>query len=159
VVPSFAAKLGRPDEDFDLMGYPIPAGTIVSTQAWSMHRNASVFANPDAFLPQRWLDSYSSSDQLVKMHQHLIAFGIGVRVCGGQNLAQVIMRIVLATICRNFTIAASSDTNEKSMEIRDSFVRRYSYYRMTSGFTDVVDTQVIFPAAMQCNLIFKPRQS
>ncbi|TEB32169.1 cytochrome P450 11B1 [Coprinellus micaceus] len=139
VVPSFAAKLGRPDEDFDLMGYPIPAGTIVSTQAWSMHRNASVFANPDAFLPERWLDSYSSSDQLVKMHQHLIAFGIGVRVCGGQNLAQVIMRIVLATICRNFTIAASSDTNEKSMEIRDSFV--------------------IFPAAMQCNLIFKPRQS
>ena len=94
VVPSFAAKLGRPEEDFDLMGYPIPAGTTVSTQAWSMHRNANVFPNPDAFLPERWLPSHSSPDQLAKMHQHLIAFGTGVRVCGGQNLAQVIMRVV-----------------------------------------------------------------
>ncbi|KAF6751527.1 cytochrome P450 [Ephemerocybe angulata] len=132
VVPSF-------DEDFDLMGYPVPAGTIVSTQAWSMHRNPSVFPTPETFLPDRWLESSSSPEQLSQMHQHLIAFGTGVRVCGGQNLAQVMMKIVLATICRNFTLASPPETNEKSMEIRDSFV--------------------IFPAAMQCKLIFKPRQS
>ncbi|KAJ2931049.1 hypothetical protein H1R20_g6052, partial [Candolleomyces eurysporus] len=138
VVPSDSSKLGQHDEDFDLMGYPIPAGTIVSTQAWSMHRNPNVFHDPNTFLPERWLESSATADQLFQMHQHLIAFGIGVRVCGGQNLAQMMMRIVLATICRNFTIVSPQETTVQSMEIKDSFV--------------------IFPAAMKCNLIFQPRQ-
>lgn len=123
VVPSFSEKLGSPDGDFDLMGYPVPAGTIVATQAWSMHRIASVFTAPDSFSPERWLESSTKPDQLVKMHQYLISFGTGSRVCGGQNLAQVIMRVVLSTICRNFTIITPPETNEKSMEMKDSFVR------------------------------------
>ena len=37
------------------MGYAVPAGTVVSTQAWSMHRDANVFPSPETFLPERWL--------------------------------------------------------------------------------------------------------
>ena len=126
VVPSASGRMGEHDDDFDLMGYPIPAGTIVSTQAWSMHRNPNVFNDPNTFLPERWLESSATADQLFQMHQHLIAFGIGVRVCGGQNLAQMIMRIVLATICRNFTIVSPQETTAQSMEIKDSFVRTFA---------------------------------
>lgn len=43
------------DEYFDLMGFALPPGTIVSTQAWSMHRDADIFPSPETFLPERWL--------------------------------------------------------------------------------------------------------
>ena len=45
----------KADESFDLMGYALPPGTIVSTQSWSMHRSREVFPSPETFLPDRWL--------------------------------------------------------------------------------------------------------
>lgn len=57
------------------------------------------------------------------MEQHLIPFGAGPRVCGGQNLAQIVLRIAIATILSNFDIVArAAETNERTMEIRDAFV-------------------------------------
>ncbi|TFK24714.1 cytochrome P450 11B1 [Coprinopsis marcescibilis] len=138
VVPSASAKFSHQVEDFDLMGYGLPAGTIVSTQAWSMHRNPKVFSSPESFIPERWLESSTTPDLLFQMNQHMMAFGTGTRVCGGQNLAQIMLRIVVAVVVRNFNITAPPETNEASMEIKDSFV--------------------IFPAAMECKLIFKARQ-
>jgi cytochrome P450 len=102
------------------MGYALPPGTVVSTQAWSMHRDPSVFPSPDTFLPERWLES--SLDDLVNMNQHMMPFGTGTRVCGGQNLAQVMLRVAIAAVIKNFNIAAPAETNERSMEIKDSFV-------------------------------------
>ena len=56
VVPSRAGgSVSGLDEDFDMMGYALPPGTVVSTQAWSMHRDAKVFPSPETFLPERWL--------------------------------------------------------------------------------------------------------
>lgn len=57
------------------------------------------------------------------MEQHFVPFGVGSRVCGGQNLAQIVLRIVIATVARNFDIVArAAETNERTMEIRDAFV-------------------------------------
>ncbi|KAG6868113.1 hypothetical protein C0993_007491 [Termitomyces sp. T159_Od127] len=138
VVPASTSKNGISDGLFDLMGYEVPAGTVVATQAWSMHRDASLFASPGTFLPERWLETTNSPETLARMSYHMIPFGTGSRVCGGQNFAQAMMKIVVATMVRNFDVAAPPETNERSMEIRDSFV--------------------IFPAAMECKLVFTPRQ-
>jgi cytochrome P450 len=43
------------------MGYALPPGTIVATQAWSMHRDPEIFPSPETFLPERWL-SVDDSD-------------------------------------------------------------------------------------------------
>lgn len=40
----------------------------------------------------------------------------------GQNLAQVMLRVVVASIVRNFDIVAAAQTTEKTMEMKDSFV-------------------------------------
>ena len=51
------------------MGYALPPGTVVGTQAWSMHRNADVFPRPDTFLPERWLavdGSEAEEERLLK---------------------------------------------------------------------------------------------
>ncbi|KAG6888517.1 hypothetical protein C0995_007760 [Termitomyces sp. Mi166 len=138
VVPASTSKSEVADGLFDLMGYGVPAGTIVATQAWSMHRDASVFASPGTFLPERWLETTNSRETLARMSYHMIPFGTGSRVCGGQNFAQAMMKIVVAAMVRNFDVVAPPETNERSMDIRDSFV--------------------IFPAAMECKLIFTPRQ-
>lgn len=58
-----------------------------------------------------------------RMAQHMMAFGVGSRMCGGQNLANMMLKLVVATVVRNFNISAlASETNERSMEIRDAFV-------------------------------------
>ncbi|KAF5369696.1 hypothetical protein D9615_010147 [Tricholomella constricta] len=145
IVPTSTSKNGASDEIFDLMGYGVPPGTIVSTQAWSMHRDASVFSSPDTFLPDRWLPNVNSAETLARMSYHMIPFGTGSRVCGGQSLAQAMMKIAVAAVVRNFDIVAPPGTNERSMDIRDSFV-------------STLTLSVIFPAAMECKLIFNPRQ-
>jgi cytochrome P450 len=63
-------------------GYFIPGGTIVSAQAWSVHRlNEDVFPNGDKFLPERWLDQKRS----LEMNRLFFAFGPGVRGCTGRQ--------------------------------------------------------------------------
>lgn len=57
------------------------------------------------------------------MNQNLIAFGIGTRACGGQNLAHLTIRIALVVILKNFDISADPiETNGNTMEMRDAFV-------------------------------------
>ncbi|KZT06455.1 cytochrome P450 [Laetiporus sulphureus 93-53] len=130
------------DDSFDLMGYALPPGTIVSTQSWSMHRDADVFPSPETFLPERWLpiDGIEGEEErLGRMSQYMMPFGVGTRVCGGQNLAQMMLRIVLAAIASNFDISANaSETNEMTMEMRDAFV--------------------LFPASKECKLVFTARK-
>ncbi|THH19482.1 hypothetical protein EW146_g1686 [Bondarzewia mesenterica] len=138
VVPSTTAKNGLLSDAFDLMGFALPPGTIVATQGWSMHRNPALFPSPDTFLPDRWLETEDNSDVLIDMAQHMMPFGVGARVCGGQNLAQIVLRIVVAALVRNFDVVAPEETTEKSMEMKDSFV--------------------IFPASMDCRMVFNARK-
>ncbi len=61
------------------------------------------------------------------MNQQLMPFGAGTRVCGGQNLAQIVLKVLVVATMRNFNISANpSETNEKTMDIRDAFVSMIS---------------------------------
>lgn len=131
VVPSSTSKNGLPSESFDLMGYALPPGTVVATQAWSMHRDPAVFPSPLTFLPDRWL--YATDDQLAQMQAHFMPFGTGSRICGGHALAMMMMRTTVAVIARNFEIIAAEGTDEKSMEPRDSFVSSYLSFPYVRG--------------------------
>jgi cytochrome P450 len=63
-------------------GHFIPAGTIVSAQAWSVHRlNEETYRDGNQFLPERWLDNSKSLD----MNRLFFAFGLGARGCTGRQ--------------------------------------------------------------------------
>ncbi|KAJ7277735.1 cytochrome P450 [Mycena rebaudengoi] len=94
--------------NFELMGYSLPPGTVVGTQAWSMHKDPVVFPNPECFSPQRWLDGAEPWRSL--REEHLMPFGLGSRACVGQQLAHASFRIILAAIIRNFNISAGPTT-------------------------------------------------
>ena len=50
-------------------------------------------------------------------------FGVGNRICAGQNLAQIVLRATTAAIVSNFDVSANSrETNERTMEMREAFV-------------------------------------
>jgi cytochrome P450 len=94
-----------------------------------MHRDASVFLSPDTFLPDRWLDAEGqNAEELGRMSQNMMPFGTGSRVWGGQNLAQVMLKVAVAAVARNFDDVAPSETNERTMEMKDSFVSSCSHF-------------------------------
>lgn len=91
-----------------------------------MHRDPTAFPSPHSFLPERWL--HATEDQLAQMKMQFMPFGVGARICGGNALAMMMMRITVATLVRNFEVNAAEGTDEKSMDPRDSFVSIYLHF-------------------------------
>ena len=50
----FGLPRTTPSEGANFNGYFIPGGTTVSTQSYSMHRDPTIFPDPDTFKPERW---------------------------------------------------------------------------------------------------------
>jgi cytochrome P450 len=87
VVPAGGAHLAR---------HFLPGDTVVSTQAWSLHRNPVVFPDPERWDPSRW-------EQATKeMHDTIMSFGAGSRVCIGKHLARMELRLATARFFRAF---------------------------------------------------------
>ncbi|PFH57844.1 hypothetical protein XA68_14482 [Ophiocordyceps unilateralis] len=74
----------------ELAGYRLDAGTVVCAQAYSMHRDPLVFPSPDSFLPERWAEPTKA------MKDAFMPFGRGPRVCIGQHLARMELRLATA---------------------------------------------------------------
>lgn len=67
-------------QDTTIYGYHVPAGTVVSCQAFSLHRNLEIFPNPEIFKPDRWLVSDLESSE---MKRWWWPFSSGARMCLG----------------------------------------------------------------------------
>lgn len=71
-----------------LAGYDnIPPGVRVNAQAYSLHRNPTVFPDPETWQPKRWLADENRSAELEERRRWFWAFGSGGRMCVGSNLA------------------------------------------------------------------------
>lgn len=62
-----------------------PAGTLVGCAAFELHLDESIFPNPLAFQPERWLEGNVTTT----MSRDWFAFGAGPRACIARNLATV----------------------------------------------------------------------
>lgn len=65
----------------------LPAGTRVSAQAYSLHRNSDVFPDPESWNPQRWLEA--TPGQQEEMMRWFWPFGSGSRMCIGNHFANL----------------------------------------------------------------------
>ncbi|KAJ7137805.1 cytochrome P450 [Mycena epipterygia] len=137
VIPGPLERVVPPTRNYNLMGHVIPPGTVVATQAWSIHRDSRSFPSPERFDPERWLDDTEDSNLSASREAHMMPFGLGTRVCVGQQLAQAVIRITLVALVRNFVIRPDSSTTESSM-------------KMKAGF-------VAFTVSGECKLVFIPR--
>lgn len=62
----------------------IPGGVIVSANAYSLHRNAAVFPEPEKWIPERWDVGVEKREE---MKRWFFAFGAGGRMCLGSHFA------------------------------------------------------------------------
>jgi hypothetical protein len=114
ITPSTPSSLGA--NGSEVTG--LPPNIRVQAQAWSLHRERSVFPEPESWLPARWLDAStattqdidgSSPEQLKEMQRWFWAFGSGGRMCVGSNLAMLDMKAIVAGIWSDFKTTISDD--------------------------------------------------
>ena len=78
----------------------LPVGTAVVVMARPAATDEKNFAEPRAFRPARWL---SNAGEAHEPSTH-IPFGSGPRLCPGRTLAQLEMKVLLATLYANFDV-------------------------------------------------------
>ncbi|XP_022269155.2 cytochrome P450 2U1 isoform X1 [Canis lupus familiaris] len=91
-----------------LQGYTIPKGTVILPNLWSVHRDPAIWEKPDDFYPNRFLDDQG---QLIKK-ETFIPFGIGKRVCMGEQLAKMELFLMFVSLMQSFTFALPKDSKK-----------------------------------------------
>ncbi|KQJ89482.1 cytochrome P450 714C3 isoform X1 [Brachypodium distachyon] len=94
-------------EDVKLGGLDVPRGTIIQTAMLMLHLDEAVWG-PDAreFRPDRFAGGASAACRPA-MAQMYMPFGHGPRVCAGQNLAMVELKVLLARLLSKFAFSPS----------------------------------------------------
>jgi hypothetical protein len=102
-VVAFAGRVVR--KPFELGGYRLPIGTRVLLAASLTHYDPKLFANPDRFEPDRFLDKLPDT-------YSWIPFGGGVRRCIGATFAHMEMDVVLRVLLERVELLPSTAAEE-----------------------------------------------
>lgn len=105
-----------------LLGQEIPAGTVLAGSIYLTHRDPGVYPQPEQFRPERFLERNFSPYEF-------IPFGGGSRRCIGMALAQLEMKLILATILLGVKLEHRSPAKPLKPQ------RRGALLAMESGFT------------------------
>jgi len=89
-------------EELEVGGYSLPAGTRVTPSIYLTNRNARIYERPAEFRPERFLDGAPETFSW-------IPFGGGIRRCIGASFALLEMKLILRTALRELqpTVPAS----------------------------------------------------
>ncbi|KAF9478018.1 cytochrome P450 sterol C22-desaturase [Pholiota conissans] len=74
--------------------YTVPAGSMIIPSFFNSLHDPEVYPDPEAFIPERWLDPQGSANQNPKNY---LVFGSGPHRCIGLEYAQTNIALVLAT--------------------------------------------------------------
>ena len=74
----------------------LPADTTVVLNAYAVHHDANYWKDGDKFEPNRWIDAEESRAS----QESYMPFGIGSRVCLGQEMSRAIIFSVVANLVR-----------------------------------------------------------
>src|SRR5262249_61222548 len=89
--------------DVEIGGYRLPKGSTFFMSQWVMHRDPSLFADPERFLPARW-----AGDAQRRLPRFAyFPFGGGPRICIGNRFAMMEATLILAVLARRFTVSAT----------------------------------------------------
>jgi cytochrome P450 len=85
----------------ELDGHELPAGTVVAACIYLAHRHSDLYPQPDAFLPERFVNNTPETYSWVP-------FGGGIRRCVGAAFATFEMKTVLKTVLARAELSPAS---------------------------------------------------
>jgi cytochrome P450 len=104
--PVIVGVLRRLTEPVELGGYDLPAGVTVMPSIHLVHRDPTIYPEPDAFRPERFLETPPGT-------YTWIPFGGGVRRCLGAAFAQQEMAIVLEELVARRMVRPADPASER----------------------------------------------
>ncbi|KAL1857874.1 hypothetical protein Plec18170_003098 [Paecilomyces lecythidis] len=118
-------------KDDEYNGYHFKKGTIFHPNQWAIHRDATLYPDPDNFRPERWLDpkfptTYKEPLTKYPNLQNFTCFGFGRRICPGQNIAERSLNILTARIAWACTMSRKRDASGNELPL--------PLYDYTKGF-------------------------
>ncbi|KAF9264967.1 cytochrome P450 [Marasmius fiardii PR-910] len=112
-------------------GYRIPRNTAVLSNVWSIFHDETVYPEPYAFNPERWLARLEDGRVVVNSNTPDItpAFGFGRRLCPGRHFALSALFVNIASVLAAYDLLKPIDKStgniiEPSMEFLDLVQRR-----------------------------------
>jgi cytochrome P450 len=105
--PVIVLVLRKLTEAIELGGYELPAGLTVAPSIHLIHRDPTIYPEPERFRPERFLETPPGT-------YTWIPFGGGVRRCLGAAFAQQEMAIVLRELVARRTIRPADPASERN---------------------------------------------
>lgn len=98
--PAWAIERAAREDDV-IMGYPIPKGSVVLLSPYVTHRHPQFWDDPEEFRPSRFMEA-------APRHRYsFFPFGGGPRLCVGNNLALLQLKVALGTVLARFALEPS----------------------------------------------------
>ncbi|XP_016186154.1 cytochrome P450 76C2-like [Arachis ipaensis] len=102
----------------ELGGFTVPKHAQILVNVWSMGRDSSIWANPNLFEPERFLDS--DIDFKGKSFEY-IPFGAGRRICPGLPFASRSIHFILASLLYHFHWKLADEMKPQDMDMNYTF--------------------------------------
>lgn len=108
------APMGFPhaaDSDIEYAGLHIPKGALLLPAVWWFLHDPNVYADPDTFDPERFLEPRNQPDPTIE------AFGYGRRICPGRFFADASLYLNIAQSLAVFNLAKAVDGGGRTVEV------------------------------------------
>lgn len=99
----------------EIRGHFFPPGTVLSVPTYSVHHSHEIWGpDADEFRPERW------DNATERQKNAFIPFSYGPRACIGRNVADMEMKLIVATWVRRYDVVLE----QGYMDTREGFLRK-----------------------------------
>ena len=98
-------------------GCEFPANTRLILNIFAIHRDPTVYENPDAFIPSRFLEHPEVNALSGHDFYQLIPFGVGRRMCPASFLGNTMVTLMLANLVHSFDWSLPAGTSAKALDM------------------------------------------
>ena len=106
-----------------VLGYNLPARTQLILNLAAIHRDPSVYAHPDTFDPERFVDHHLEEVNPTSGFDsyELIPFSAGRRMCPAFNLGHLTVSLLLAHLLHSFDWALPHGESAETYDMSETF--------------------------------------
>ncbi|KAL0890655.1 hypothetical protein Bca101_014638 [Brassica carinata] len=112
LVPREASK------DLKIDGHDILKKTWIHINIWALHRNPNVWKDPEAFIPERFMDNEIDYKGL---NFELLPFGSGRRMCPGIGMGMALVHLTLINLLYRFDWKLPEGMKAKDVDLEESY--------------------------------------